>query len=131
MLYYILSILLDKTPGAQTYFKIVDIIFLPSCNAVQRCVILSNENKKLNRNFLYGIYITAYSRYDLLNNIVKNCPNTFVYCDTDSIKFIDTGNEFIDMNDYIYENVRDLPYFNNFNRFDYEGYYTEFLTYGA
>lgn len=89
------------------------------------------KNKKLNRNFLYGIYITAYSRYDLLNNIVKNCPNTFVYCDTDSIKFIDTGNEFIDMNDYIYENVRDLPYFNNFNRFDYEGYYTEFLTYGA
>ena len=35
------------------------------------------------------------------------------------------------MNDYIYDNVRDLPYFNNFNRFDYEGYYTEFLTYGA
>lgn len=88
-------------------------------------------DKHLNRNFLYGIYITAYSRLDLVNNIIENCPDTFVYCDTDSIKFIDTGREFKDLNPYIPKELNDLPHLKNFNRFEEEPDYEQFLTYGA
>ena len=46
------------------------------------------EDAHLKRNFLFGIYILAYSRHNLLKAIVENCPISFVYADTDSIKFI-------------------------------------------
>lgn len=88
-------------------------------------------NKHLYRNFLYGIFITSYSRYDLVMNIVYNCPHTFVYCDTDSIKYIDTGVEFEDVNDEIPDFLSDLPYLKGFNRFEEEPTYSKFLTYGA
>lgn len=89
------------------------------------------KNKHLGRNFIYGIMITSYSRYDLIRNIIHNCPYNFLYCDTDSIKFIDMGKEFEDLNSYIDESVRDLPYLKDFNRFEEETPYTSFITYGA
>ena len=89
------------------------------------------EGKHLFRNFLFGIFITAYSRHDLIINIIKNCPTTFVYCDTDSIKFIDTGIEFVDMNKDLPEHLAQLEYFRGFNKFEEEESYDEFLTYGA
>ncbi len=88
-------------------------------------------NKHLGRNFIYGIMITSYSRYDLVRNIAHNCPNNFVYCDTDSIKFIDNGKTFDDLNSYIDESVRHLPYLKDFNRFEEETPYSSFITYGA
>lgn len=88
-------------------------------------------NKHLGRNFLYGIYITSYSRYDLVNNIVYNCPNNFVYCDTDSIKYIDIGKPFIDLNDDIPIELAQFDYLKGFNKFEEEEGYTEFITYGA
>lgn len=89
------------------------------------------ENKHLFRNFLFGIFITAYSRFDLVNNIIMNCPLNFVYCDTDSIKFIDVGREFIDYNKDLPDYLRKLPYLKGFNKFEEETPYTKFLTYGA
>lgn len=89
------------------------------------------SDKHICRNFLYGIFITAYSRLDIVKNIIHNCPYTFVYCDTDSIKYIDIGTEFEDLNDYIPKELNDLPYLKNFNRFEEEDDYTEFITYGA
>lgn len=89
------------------------------------------EGKHLNRNFLYGIYITAYSRYDLVRNIVHNCPNNFVYCDTDSIKYIDIGKPFEDLNDDIPEYLQEFEYLRGFNKFEEEIPYEKFITYGA
>lgn len=89
------------------------------------------EGKHLKRNFLYGIYITAYSRYDLVRNIVHNCPYNFVYCDTDSIKYIDLGVPFDDLNDEIPDELKQFDYLKGFNRFEEETPYEEFITYGA
>ena len=90
-----------------------------------------NNGKPLMRNFLYGIYITAYSRRDWVRNVVHNCPYNFVYGDTDSIKFIDIGIPFEDINSPIREDLRELPCFKNFNRFDEEKGYDKFLTFGS
>lgn len=89
------------------------------------------EGKHLNRNFLYGIYITAYSRYDLIKNIVHNCPYNFVYCDTDSIKYIDIGKPFEDLNEDIPIYLQEFEYLKGFNKFEEETPYEQFITYGA
>lgn len=89
------------------------------------------DGKHLNRNFLFGIYITAYSRYDLVTAIIANCPDTFVYCDTDSIKYIYTGKEFVDTNKDIPEDLQKFEYLKGFNKFEEEPEYSKFLTYGA
>lgn len=86
------------------------------------------DKKHMKRSFLFGVYITAYARRNLLKAIVTNCPYTFIYCDTDSIKYI-KQKEFIDTNKehkYI-----DFPYLAKIGRFDYEGQYSKFITYGA
>lgn len=89
------------------------------------------SDKRIGRNFLYGIFITAYSRRDLILNIIHNCPYNFVYCDTDSIKYIDMGEQFDDLNKSIREDYRYLPHFKGFNKFDDEPSYDKFKTYGA
>lgn len=89
-----------------------------------------NLNKHLGRNFLYGIYTTAYARKNLLQAIIKNCPETFVYCDTDSVKFIgDTP--FIDTNKALPEQYQSIPFLSRIGRFDKEHTYETFVTYGA
>lgn len=87
-------------------------------------------NKHLGRNFLFGIYITAYARRNLLTAIVKNCPFNFVYCDTDSVKFIGE-NKFIDTNKLLPEEFRLIPSLAELGRFDFDAYYKEFKTLGA
>lgn len=50
----------------------------------------------------WGVWISAYSRYNLLKNVydiehqprINGKKNVVLYCDTDSIKFIDSGNGF-------------------------------------
>lgn len=86
--------------------------------------------KHMKRNFLFGVFITAYARRNLLNAILTNCPDTFVYADTDSIKFIGE-NKFIDTNKQLAEFMNDTPEFYDLGRFDYEGTYEEFKTLGA
>jgi hypothetical protein len=87
------------------------------------------QKKHLKRNFLYGVYITAYARKSLLDGIINNCEGTFVYCDTDSIKFIGK-NEFIDTTPELIE-YRDNESIYGLGKFEYEGTYDEFKTYGA
>lgn len=38
--------------------------------------------------FLWGVYISAFARRDLLNMILKIHPQDYLYCDTDSIKLL-------------------------------------------
>lgn len=87
------------------------------------------SDKHLYRNFLFGIYTTAYARRNLINGILKNCPYTFVYCDTDSIKFIGE-NKFISTNKKLeeYQNIESLK---ELGEFEFEGTYEKFKTLGA
>lgn len=87
------------------------------------------QKKHLKRNFLYGVYITAYARKSLLDGIINNCEGTFVYCDTDSIKFIGK-NEFIDTTPELIE-YKDNKSIYGLGKFEYEGTYDLFKTYGA
>lgn len=89
----------------------------------------SIEGKHIKRNFLFGVYVTAYARRNLINGIIKNCPNTLVYADTDSIKFIGK-NVFINTNEPL-EQYKDVPYIYSLGPFDYECTYEKFVTYGA
>lgn len=85
--------------------------------------------RHLKRNFIYGVYITAYARKSLLDGIINNCEGNFVYCDTDSIKFIGK-NEFVDNTPELVE-YRDNKSIYGLGKFEYEGTYDEFITYGA
>lgn len=87
-------------------------------------------DKHIGRNFLFGIYITAYSRKNLLNAIIENCPYNFVYCDTDSVKFIGE-NKFVDTNKQLPEEFRLIPSLAQLGRFDFDAYYETFKTLGA
>ena len=87
-------------------------------------------DKHIKRNFLYGIYITAYARKNLITAILENCPYTFVYCDTDSIKFVGP-NVFKDTNKILPEEYLSIPSLSKLGRFDKDGEYTKFITYGA
>lgn len=89
-----------------------------------------NMFKHLKRNFLFGVYITAYARRNLIRAIIKNCPNTFVYADTDSIKFIGE-NKFVDTNKTVFDEFMQYESTKNLGRFEYEGTYKEFKTLGA
>lgn len=86
--------------------------------------------KHLRRNFLFGIFITAYARRNLINAILKNCPDTFVYCDTDSIKYIGEK-PFIDTNKPLPTEYAAIPALSKLGRFDLDGEYDCFVTYGA
>lgn len=87
------------------------------------------KKKHLKRNFVYGVYITAYARKSLLDGIINNCEGTFVYCDTDSIKFLGK-NEFIDNTPELIE-YKDNKSIYGLGKFEYEGTYDLFKTYGA
>lgn len=89
-----------------------------------------NNKTHLKRNFLFGVFITAYARRNLITAIVKNCPDTFVYADTDSIKFIGENN-FIDTNKQLPDEFLKIECIKKLGRFDYEGTYKQFKTLGA
>lgn len=91
---------------------------------------IKKEKKHLKRNFLFGIYITAYSRRNLLRGIVTNCPYSLVYSDTDSIKFIGE-NKFTDTNERLQEEYLQYPSLAKLGTFEYEGTYENFKTLGA
>ena len=87
-------------------------------------------NKHLYRNFLFGIFITCYAKRNLILAIIKNCPYSFVYCDTDSIKFIGE-NKFIDTNEKLSGEFETIDSIKNLGKFEYECTYNLFITYGA
>lgn len=84
----------------------------------------------MKRNFLFGVFITAYSRRNLLRAIIENCPDTFVYADTDSIKFIGE-NRFKNTNKCAKDFLPDTPELWSLGEFEYEGTYKQFKTLGA
>lgn len=85
----------------------------------------------LRRSFLFGVYVTAYARANLINGIIQNCPSTFVYADTDSIKYIDNskGTTFTDTNKRMPQGVPNS--IKCLGVFEFEHCYERFITWGA
>lgn len=89
----------------------------------------SSRNGHMGRSYVFGVYVTAYARYNLLKAIVTNCPTSFVYADTDSVKFIGNSCDFKDTNKRISDDMPESV--RNMGEFEFEGRYDEFKTFGA
>ena len=42
-------------------------------------------------NYAWGVWCTAWARYLLEQGIIIAGPEDFIYCDTDSVKYVDHG----------------------------------------
>lgn len=49
--------------------------------------LLDESNRKAFQNYAWGVWTTAWARFEL-EKAIKLCGNQFVYCDTDSVKYI-------------------------------------------
>ena len=53
--------------------------------------ILSKHNKRTFLNYAWGVWCTAWARYRLEQGIIIAGAQDFIYCDTDSVKYVDHG----------------------------------------
>lgn len=110
---------------------------------------LNEEKKKAFLSFAYGVWVTAYARYNLLSNVIK-LDEYVIYCDTDSMKLKNGYNKEVikDYNNSVIEKIKkvsknlDIP-FEKFcpedskgkkhllGVFENDGKYEEFITQGA
>lgn len=111
--------------------------------------MLNSEKQKSFLSFAYGVWVTAYARRNLLENVCK-LDEYVVYCDTDSIKLLDgydksvietynkkvinkikVVSDFlgIDMNKYMPNDKKGIKHV--LGVFDNDGHYDEFVTQGA
>lgn len=110
---------------------------------------LSEEENTAFLSFAYGVWVTAYARNNLLQNVMKLDPYV-VYCDTDSIKVCEGYDKSVieEYNNNVIETIKkvsntlDIPYEKYAPKdikgeermlglFDDDGHYTEFITQGA
>lgn len=110
---------------------------------------LKQEKNQCFLSFAYGVWVTAYARYNLLKNVVK-LDDYVVYCDTDSMKLLEGYNKDVidDYNKEVVEKIEkssrtleiDINKYKPKDKrgkermlglFDYEGQYEEFITQGA
>ena len=55
--------------------------------------ILAKHNKSAYLNYAWGVWCTAWARYRLEQGIIIAGPQDFIYCDTDSVKYVDHGQD--------------------------------------
>lgn len=101
--------------------------------------LLDASNKKAFVCYQWGLYTTAWARWHL-ELAIKKAGNQFVYCDTDSVKFIDDGS--VSFKEYNSKRKREsesnngIAYDQQGNKYhlglyEYEGTYKDFVTLGA
>lgn len=110
---------------------------------------LEKEKKQGFLSFAYGVWVTAWARYNLLTNVIKNDEYS-IYCDTDSMKLKEGFNSkaIDDYNTKVLEKIKiaskelEIP-IEKFapkdskgkehiiGLFDFDGFYEEFITQGA
>ena len=110
---------------------------------------LNKEKDKAFLSFAYGVWVTAYARYNLISNIIK-CDKYMIYADTDSMKLkkgynVDIINNY---NESVINRIKNVskileipekkfsPKDNKGNKhtlglFENDGRYLEFITQGA
>lgn len=110
---------------------------------------LETEKKKGFLSFSYGVWVTAWARYNLLSNVVK-LDDKCCYCDTDSLKLLEGFNikvitEYnkkvkekikkvcndlaLDINDFSPKDTYGFKH--TIGLFDLDGKYEDFITQGA
>lgn len=127
----------------------------PECWIKEKCNIveqLEKYNNKRDRflSFVWGIYVTAYARYNLFTGILE-CGMDYVYSDTDSIKTKNGEKHTKYINDYNNTVIKKLKKAIEYHKltwdyvapktikgvekilgvWDFEGTYTRFKTLGA
>lgn len=101
--------------------------------------LLNKHNKKAFLVYAWGIWTTAHARYQL-EIALQNVGNNFIYCDTDSVKFIDDGT--ISFNKYNVSRKTDSIKNGGFaidpsgkthylGLYEHDGTYKRFITMGA
>lgn len=53
--------------------------------------ILKKNTRNAFLNYAWGVWCTAWARYRLEQGIIIAGPQDFIYCDTDSVKYVDHG----------------------------------------
>ena len=117
--------------------KYVNDEFIIEC--VDESELLDTSNSKAFLSYAWGVWTTARAR-EQLEIAIKMVGNNFVYCDTDSVKFIDDGS--VDFEPYNEQRMEDseahggvaydpkgFPQY--LGLYEYEGTYKEFITMGA
>ena len=117
---------------------------------IEKCINQYNENPNRFLSYIWGVFVTAYARNNLFNGI-RTISIDYVYCDTDSIKFLNKPKHDAYINDYNNEIIRKcrecLDYYNidydelcpktikgvkkQIGVWDYEGKYEYFKTLGC
>lgn len=103
--------------------------------------LISKNNKRAFLNYAWGVWITAWARYDL-DIVIRKCADSpdadYVYCDTDSVKYLGT----IDLTDFNEKrkqlSIKSGAYADDKNGvrhymgvFEHDGDYKRFCTLGA
>lgn len=110
---------------------------------------LEKEKKQGFLSFSYGVWVTAWARYNLLTNVIKQ-DDYCIYCDTDSMKLKEGFNKqaIEDYNKKVLQKIDTVCKELNIDKdkfspvdkngkkhtiglFDYDGFYEEFITQGA
>lgn len=60
---------------------------------------LLKHNRNAFINYAWGVWCTAWARYRLEQGIIIAGPEDFIYCDTDSVKYVDHGQSWEKFND--------------------------------
>lgn len=110
---------------------------------------LEKEKKQAFLSFAYGVWVTAWARYNLLTNIIEN-DKYICYCDTDSIKLLEgfDKSKIDKYNEKVLQKIKqasedleiDIKKFSPVDKkgkkhtiglFDFDGFYESFITQGA
>lgn len=156
--YYVAKTELKGVPGQEVYYmksknKLNSIYGMMAQDPVKQSIdfinnefvkrsenpeeILTNTNKRAFLCYQWGVWVTAWVRYRLEYGI-KKAGAGFVYCDTDSVKYI--GN--IDWSEYNEQRKQDSLKSGSYATdpsgethymgvYEYDGHYAEFSTLGA
>lgn len=92
--------------------------------------VYKQTNKHIKRNFLFGIFITAYARRNILQAILHNCPNNILYTDTDSLKYVPSV-KFHGTNKRMHRKFREFPALRKLGIFEHDAHYDKFVYWGA
>ena len=61
--------------------------------------LLAKHSKRTFLNYAWGVWCTAWARYRLEQGIIIAGAQDFIYCDTDSVKYVDHGQSWEKFND--------------------------------
>lgn len=110
---------------------------------------LLEQKEKAFLSYSYGVWVTAYARYNLLSNLVK-LDNKVIYSDTDSLKLMEGFDQNVidEYNKNVIEKINNVcndlhlaperfspkdkdGKAHTIGIFDFDGFYKEFVTLGA